>query len=270
MDGPARDQQAEAWSAGAAGYETAFAPYTFPYSREALRLLGVGPATRLLDVAAGSGAVTLQALELGADVVATDFAPGMVELLSRRLAERGHANVAVEVMDGQALELDDASFDVAISMLGLIFFPDIDAGVRELVRVTRSGGQVAVGVWDLDQFRLVALVQAAVARALPDFVLPTSEPTWARIGHADGLVSLFEQHGLRDVVVHPVTQWWRFDDPVEFFLQLPSWSPPVQPLFDALGPDVLDRVAAAFVDVVAESSGPEGLRADVLVAIGRR
>jgi len=269
MDQLARDQQSDAWSAGAVGYESAFAPFTFPYAAEALRLLGVGPGSSLLDVAAGSGAVTLQALDLGAEVLATDFAPGMVDLLSGRLAERGRPEVRAAVMDGQALDLEDDTFDVAISMLGVIFFPDLDAGVRELARVTRPGGQVAIGVWDLDHFRLVSLVQDAIARALPDFQRPTAEPTWARIGHADGLIQLFEAHGLREVAVHPVTQWWRFDDPVTFFRELPSWSPPVQPLFDALGEDVLDRVGAAFAEVVAEVSGPDGIRADVLVAIGR-
>jgi len=270
MEGNAHDQLAENWSAGAEGYETSFAPFTFPYSAEALRLLGVGPGTRLLDVAAGSGAVTLQALGLGADVLATDFAPGMVELLTRRVAEAGHPEIAVEVMDGQSLVLDDASFDVAISMLGLMFFPDIGAGMRELARVTRPGGQVAIGVWDLDRFSLVTLVRRAVTLVAPDVELPGGLPTWARIGHPDGLEALFAEHGLRDTVVHGVSQWWRFDDPVQFFLDLPSWSPPVQPLFDALGPELIDRVAAAFVDVVAEESDAEGLRADVLVAIGRR
>jgi len=270
VEGTAHDQRPEVWSAGAAEYETSFAPFTFPYSREALRLLDVGPGTHLLDVAAGSGAVTLQALELGADVLATDFAPGMVELLRRRVVEAGHPETAVEVMDGQALQLDDATFDVAISMLGLIFFPDLDAGLRELARVTRPGGQVAIGVWDLDRFRLVALVRQAVNAVLPDFEMPGGVPTWARIGHPDGLVELFEQHGLSDVAVHTVEQWWHIDDPVRFFLDLPSWSPPVQPLFDALPPDVLERVAAAFVEIVTDASDAEGLRTDVLVAVGRR
>ncbi len=270
MEGNAYDQRPETWSAGAEGYEVSFAPFTFPYSAEALRLLGVGAGTRLLDVAAGSGAVTLQALALGADVLATDFAPGMVELLSRRVAEAGYPGTAVEVMDGQSLRLEDATFDVAISMLGLFFFPDIDAGVRELVRVVRPGGHVAVGVWNLDRFSLVALVRRAVALAAPEVELPGGVPTWARIGHPDGLEALFVEHGLHHVEVHNVSQWWRFDDPVRFFLDLPSWSPPVQPLFDALGGEVIDRVATAFVDVVAEASDPEGLRADVLVAVGRR
>jgi ubiquinone/menaquinone biosynthesis C-methylase UbiE len=121
-------QRPESWTGGAAAYDAEFARFTGLYAEDALRLAGVGPGTRVLDVAAGSGALSLRAARLGAEVLATDFAPGMVEVVRARFAEEGHDSCSAAVMDGQALELADDSFDAALSMFGVIFFPDIARG----------------------------------------------------------------------------------------------------------------------------------------------
>lgn len=267
----AHDQRPENWSAAASGYEEAFAPYTGPYADEALRLAGLVAGERVLDVAAGSGALSLRAARLGAEVLATDFAPGMVELLRARCDAEGLDRCTVAEMDGQALEVPDASFDLAVSMFGLIFFPDMGAGLREMARATRPGGRVCVTTWRLAGFRLVDLVRTAFSRAIPGFDPPQAEPVWARIGDADGLRGWLTEAGLDAVEVHTVTQRWVWDDPAEFFRRLPDWSPPVQPLFEALDEPVVERAAAAFVEVIDEAEGGgSGLDVDALIGIGRR
>ncbi len=267
-DALARDQQPEAWSGAAAGYEDAFAPFTRLYVDELLDRLGVGPGTSLLDVAAGTGAVTLAACERGADVLATDFAPGMVEHLAHRLAERGHSTARTAVMDGQALDVDDDAMDVAVSLFGVIFFPDIDAGLRELRRVVRPGGLVGVGTWNVEGFRLVELVSEAVATVLPDLEQPSAAPTWARVGTAEGLQTRLEAAGLIDVTAHLAPRTWAFTDPTEFFRKLPTWSPPVQPLFDVLPAEQIDAAAVAFAEVVARHEADGELTFEALLGIG--
>ena len=131
------DQKPAGWSAGAAGYESAFAPFSAMYAADAIQLLNLKPADRFLDVCAGAGAMALPAARLGADVTAVDFAPGMVALLRERMRSNG-LSARVEEMDGQALDLPDAYFDAAASMFGLIFFPDLGAGLRELRRTCRT------------------------------------------------------------------------------------------------------------------------------------
>lgn len=259
MSDRARDQLPEAWSTSADGYEAAFAPFTGRYVDEALDLLGVGPGTSVLDVAAGTGAVTLRAAARGAQVLATDFADGMVDHLAARVAAAGlEDHVRTAVMDGQALDLDDRAFDVTLSMFGLIFFPDIDAGLAELARVARHGGKVGVGTWNLEGFRLVSLVQEALARAFPGFEPPPTEPTWARVGSAEGLTARLEAAGLTDVTVHLLPRRWRFEDPEDFFRRLPDWSPPVQPLFELLPPEGIEAGARSFAEVVAEEADADG------------
>ena len=68
--------------------------------------------------------------------MATDFSPGMVACV----AAAGLPNVETRVMDGQALDLPDASFDAAFSIFGVIMFPDWRKGLAEMRRVTRPGG----------------------------------------------------------------------------------------------------------------------------------
>jgi SAM-dependent methyltransferase len=265
------DQLDSAWSGVADGYEESFAIYTGPYADDALRLAEVEPGHRLLDVAAGSGALSLRAARLGADVLATDFAAGMVELLRQRFADED-LPARAEVMDGQALTVESESFDRAASMFGVIFFPDIERGLAELARVVRPGGRVCVATWRLDSFRLSDHVRTAMTRAIPGFEAPTEPPAWAHIGDADGLAAALEGAGLAPVVVHTVGKPWHFDDPVAFFKRLPDWSPPVQPLFETLDDATIERAALAFAEVIAEVADAAGgaLVCDALIGIGTK
>jgi SAM-dependent methyltransferase len=265
------DQIPDGWSRGAAGYEEAFAPFTAVYAEEALALSGVGPGHHVLDVAAGSGALSLRAARLGAEVLATDFAQGMVDLVATRLAEEGHDSCSAAVMDGQNLEIDEGSFDHAFSMFGVIFFPDIDAGIRELARAVRPGGTICIATWRLEGFRLLELVGTAFTRAIPGFEPPASEPSWARIGDTEGVVSAFESAGLVEIEVHTVTRSWQWDDSADFFRRLPTWSPPVQPLFEMLDDETIERAAIEFAGVVEEATGHDaGVETDALIGIGRK
>lgn len=134
-----------------------------PYAITTLDLLGLTngrPRPRLLDVAAGTGEVAAEAARRGAEVLATDFAPGMVDVMRRRFATE-RLDARAEVMDGQALGLEDESFDLGTSTFGLIFFPDPLVGLRELRRVLRPGGRVAIASWDITR------IGAATPRSCP-------------------------------------------------------------------------------------------------------
>lgn len=256
---PNDDQLPDGWSDGAAGYQEHFAGFTEQYADEMLDRLGVGPGTRLLDVAAGTGATSLRAASRGAVVLATDFAPGMVDIARRRLRDAGSSDSEAAVMDGQALDVEAGSFDAAVSMFGLMFFPDARAGMAGMLRATRSGGRVGTATWELDGFGLRALIGGALEAAVPGFGdHPAPPPTWAPLGSAEGLAALLGNAGADQVEVVEVTRQWTFADPVRFFREMPTWSSPVKPLFDMLPPDRLDAGARAFGDLVAAADGLDG------------
>jgi SAM-dependent methyltransferase len=259
MSSTSADQLPEGWSDGAPGYERNFAGFTAMYADEMLDALDVGDSTRLLDVAAGTGATSLRAAARGARVVAIDFAPGMVQLAAAALRAGGFDSSRAAVMDGQALDLPDDHVDAAVSMFGLMFFPDPDAGIRELRRVVCPGGRVGTATWDLDGFTLSASIGAALAVAVPELAgTERPAPTWAPLGAPEGLERLLQGAGLRDVAVRRVERRWHFEQPAEFFRDMPSWSSPVKPLFDLLPPDRLDAAAAAFAAQVEEAGGTTG------------
>jgi SAM-dependent methyltransferase len=106
--------------------------------------------SRALDIAAGAGDQTLQAAERvgpGGSILATDLSPGILRFAESEAKRAGHANVAVRAMDAENLELQDASFDVVFSRLGLMYFPDQRRALTEMRRVLVPGGRVAVIVF---------------------------------------------------------------------------------------------------------------------------
>ena len=131
------------WDTAAQHYERTAHPFTAHYAEAALARVVLTSDSRVLDVAAGTGALALAAARSGAHVLATDFSPGMVA----RIAAAGLPNVETRVMDGQALDLPDADFDAVFSIFGVIMFPDWRKGLLEMARVTRSGGHGVVATW---------------------------------------------------------------------------------------------------------------------------
>ncbi|MDX6568079.1 MAG: hypothetical protein QOH15_657 [Gaiellales bacterium] len=113
---------------------------------------GVRPGQRVLDVAAGAGNVAIAAAAgAGADVVALDVTPELLQAGRRVAARRG---VTLDWVEGDAAQLPfrDASFDVVLSCVGVMFVPDHERAAAELVRVCRPGGTIGLLSWTPEGF----------------------------------------------------------------------------------------------------------------------
>ena len=122
-------------------------------------------AMRWLDLACGTGAVAERAASNGADVTGTDLAPALIETAKER-AETLGLEIEYVVGDCERLEFGDGSFDAVSSTVGVMFAPDHEAAARELARVTRSGGRIALANWApgggvADLFKIMAPFQPA-------------------------------------------------------------------------------------------------------------
>ena len=129
------------------------------------------PGVRWLDLACGTGAVAEAAAAAGAEVVGIDLAPALIDTARERAAELG-LEIDYRVGDCEALDLDDASFDVVSSTCGVMFAPDHAAVASELARVTRPGGRIGLANWTptgglARMFKVMAAFQPAPPPSSP-------------------------------------------------------------------------------------------------------
>lgn len=179
-----------------------------PATSRALDLAGVIEGVRVLDVAAGAGDQTLMIAERvgpGGSVLATDLSPAILEYARASARSAGLSNVETRVMDGESLELPDASFDVAVSRVGLIYFPDQARAVSEVHRVLVPGGRFAAIVYSTPEnngfFSLpVSIIRRRAALGPP---LP-GQPGPFSLGSPAAITHLFESAGFSRVVVEVV------------------------------------------------------------------
>lgn len=271
---PDHIHQSQTWDATAADYEALAEPFTGQYAVQALALAsGVSPGERVLDVAAGTGALTLAAARAGARVLATDFSPGMVARLRQRLEAEGldRAGCDARVMDGQALDLPDGEFDAAFSMFGVMLFPDHRKGLAEMARVLRPGGKAVVGVWTGEEGAGPSpVVLDAYRTVFPDREIPEFPAGLRRLRHADALMEDMLEAGLPDVTVTTVSgAWsapspdWVADNADRLYRQFPLWA--------ALGEDERRPLREAIRKrLAAKGPGEVRIESDAHVGVGYR
>ena len=146
----------------------------------------VGPGMRVLDVGAGTGNAAIAAALAGADVVALDPTPELIEVGREDAAARG-ARVDWEVGDAQALPHADAEFDVVLSCVGAMFAPDHAATAAELLRVCKPGGTLGLVAWDAGG-RGAELMRVTGRLAPPPPPGTGSPVAWGDPAHVDELL----------------------------------------------------------------------------------
>lgn len=141
---------------------------------------------RVLDVAAGSGNAAIPAALTGATVVASDLTPELFEVGRRDAAAAGTALTWQEA-DAEALPFDDASFDVVLSCVGVMFAPHHQVSADELVRVTRPGGRIGLLSWTPGGFigRMFATMKPYAPPPPPGAQPP---PLWGDESHVRSLL----------------------------------------------------------------------------------
>ena len=187
------------WDLAADAYEPSWQASLADAQLALLTLASPVPGEHVLDVACGTGLVTFEAARAvcpGGHVLGVDLSGRMVDVARQRAVDQDLPNCRFARMDAEALAFSDASYDVALCALGLMYVPDPDRALLEMRRVLRPGGRIALAVWG-ERSRcgwsgLFPIVDAEVASEVC--------PLFFRLGQQDALARACAAAGFESIV----------------------------------------------------------------------
>jgi len=200
-----KTKHAAMWASGS--YRTVVDDIVGPLGGILVETVDVQPGQRVLDVAAGTGSSALPATRRGAEVVATDLTPELLDVGRAAAAAEGldpstgsGHRLTWQTADAEALPFADGDFDVVISAIGVMFAPHHQQAADELVRVCRPGGTVGVLSWTPEGF-IGQMFATMKPYAPPPPPGASPAPLW---GRADHVRTLFGDR-VTDLVAHQQT-----------------------------------------------------------------
>ncbi len=143
--------------------------------------------SRVLDVAAGNGNVTLAAARRWCDVVSTDYVPALLQRGRERAQAERLQHIEFREADAEALPFDDGAFDAVVSTFGCMFAPNPRRVAAELLRVCRPGGQIGMANWTPEGY--IGQLFKTICRHVPPPAGIDSPALWGTRGR---LAELFE------------------------------------------------------------------------------
>jgi len=186
------------WDLAATDYEPLWRAQLSAAQTRLLTLARLAAGERVLDVACGSGLVSFDAARIvgpSGHVLGVDISGSMIDTARARAKAQRWSNVRFERMDAEQLQIPDASCDVALCALGLMYFPDPARAVREMRRVVRPGGRIVIAVWG----ERTRCVWASVFPIVDAEVSGDVCPLFFQFGQRDALVELCAGAGLEGI-----------------------------------------------------------------------
>ena len=185
-----------------------------PGALEFVRRLNLTPGVRVLDVACGTGGLAIPAARTGAAIVGVDIATNLLEQARGRAAAE-HLDARFDEGDCEQLPYDDASFDVVMSMFGVMFAPRPELAAPELTRVLRDGGRLALATWTPEGF--IGQMFKTIGRHVPPPAGVPSPLLWGneatvrdRVSEAEDWQFTKRPMGFRfSMAVPDVIEFWR-------------------------------------------------------------
>ena len=207
---------------------------------------------RVLDVATGSGNTAISAARRHCDVTGIDYVPELIEQARGRARAEG-LEMAFAVGDAENLPFRDASFDAALSTVGVMFAPDQEKTAAELLRVTRPGGKIGLANWTPDGF--IGNMFKTVGRHVPPPAGVKPPPLW---GTEERVRELFGE-GVSSLTTARRTYAFRYLSAEHLIEHFRTYYDPVHKAFEALDADGQDALAGDLAELIRawNTSGDE-------------
>jgi ubiquinone/menaquinone biosynthesis C-methylase UbiE len=198
-----RRVQRYGWDKSAAQYEGYWHQQLAPALVRLRELANCQPGERVLDVACGTGLVSFSVAEdvgPNGSVFGVDLSERMIEIVRAGAAERGLLHTRFDRMDAEDLRVDDASYDVALCSLGLMYVPNPRQALQEMHRALAPGARTVVSVWgQRDRCGWAEIFPIVDARVASEVC-----PMFYRLGGAESLAWEMEAAGFTDVTTERI------------------------------------------------------------------
>jgi len=199
------------WDLAAVDYESLWQAQLAEAQDALLELASPAVGERVLDIACGTGLVSFgagRAVGPNGHVLGIDLSDRMINAAERRARDLKISNCIFSRMDAETLALPDASIDVALCALGLMYMPDPEQALREMYRVLRPGGRVSLAVWG----ERSKCGWSAIFPIVDDEVTSEVCPLFFRLGEQDTLARLCADAKFGDVRHRRITTTLAFAD----------------------------------------------------------
>ena len=261
------------WQKHIGTIRTMFAPVTEALIDEARIVEGFS----VLDVAGGSGEPSLTIAETvgpTGSVTATDAVAEMVDAAKTEAQRRGITNVAFRQCAADSLPFESESFDAVVCRLGVMFFPDPLAALREMLRVTKNGRRMALAVWDKSELNPFSYVITNVVERYFDSPPPDpSVPGAFRFAETGVLAGALKDAGATEVkeqslkfhIAAPIS-------PKEFWEMRSETSGTLREKLAKLSPEQADLIAQEAKEAVREffPNNQMSFPAQMIIVTGRK
>jgi SAM-dependent methyltransferase len=251
-----RRVQRYGWDLAAAAYEDLWQAQLAPAQAELMACAGLLPGERVLDVACGTGMVTLNAaarVSPAGTVVGTDLSGRMVQSARQRAMQSRCENARFERMDAETLELSDGSFDVVLCALGLMYVPDPEHAVSEMRRVLNGHGRIILAVWgERSRCGWADLFPIIDAEVNSDVC-----PLFFRLGEGDTLANVCSNAGFGVTARTRITTTLDYSDDDQA-CDAAFIGGPVALAWSRLSPEARTRVRARYLGAIAQWRSPAG------------
>jgi len=246
------------WDLAAADYESLWQAQLAEAQVALLALASPAGGEQVLDIACGTGLVSLEAARAVGPrgrVLGIDLSERMVDAAERRARDLGLSNCSFSRMDAEMLALPNASFDVVLCALGLMYMPNPERALREMSRVLRPGGRLSLAVWgeraNCGWSALFPIVDAEVESEVC--------PLFFRLGNRDTLANLCVDEKFDDVRHRRLTTTLSFADANEA-CDAAFVGGPVALAWSRFDDEVRARVRARYLDAINPWRHGQGYR----------
>ena len=237
---PHNERPAKVWSSGGGSYNEISRGIADSIEHCVLRL-NPRAGERILDLATGTGWTSRIVARRGAIVTGVDIAYGLIEAAERQAAVE-RLPVRYRQGDAEDLPFDDASFDAIVSTYGVMFASRPDAAAKELARVCKPGGRIALTTWTSDGnvFKMFQVMKAYMPA--PPAPAPSSPFEWGNIDRIRQLLG-----GEFDLKFERAVSYYREPSAEAAWETFSSGYGPTKALADGLEPARREQLRADFV-----------------------